>query len=325
MGSPNPAFLTHLDDSDDSAEVEIQRDEVAMDLATENEALQRQISSILRRLSSLSKLTPPRSSFIPLASIFPMRIDTVSHTKSASQQLHIYRKEHKKLLTRFQRINNTDYAYSVERQIQVKTATVKTLEQRQIALKASNKALERELLRLKSEENETEETANMSDLLAHVILLRDQVDNLEQLQRNRSEGEENSLDFVRKTEKRYKEIKEIAENSGVSLRPEKPDLLKNEYEVMHKKLAMLEKAGFSKEQMRIKELIKELKRLSETEDQLKTLFFDQATELERARIELSQMRNTENRGLYLSLSTSQLEPTARYMMKAEEKDKNREI
>jgi len=303
LGSPSAAFLTHVD-SDDSAAPQLEDEEE--ELLAEQQLLQSQIAAAVQRLSGLKAKPLQRSAFVPLASIFPLRRDAFSHGKSAGQQLRIYHKEHKKVLKRFQRTSDTNYSYSLEHSLLHKSVQIHQLEQLNVTLHTSNKALERDLLRVKSETAANEEAAAMTDLVAHVVLLKDQITALEFAAETREALAQTAKEALSRTESRYRKIKEVAESLGLSLKTEVPNSLKAEHEALQKRLLVLEKTACSKEQTRIRALNQEKRRLEETEEQLRTLFQDQSTSLEQARLQLSQIRSTQSRPLRLSMSTSHL-------------------
>lgn len=307
LGSPSAAFLTHVDSSDDSAEPQLEEEE----LWAEHQQLQSQIAAALQRLSGLKAKPFQRSAFVPLASIFPLRRDTFSHGKSADQQHRIYHKEHKRVLKRFQRTSDTNYAYSLEHSLLHKSAHIHQLEQINVTLHTSNKALERELLRVKSETAANEEAASMTDLLAHVALLKDQIAALELAAETRETLAQTAKEALSRTESRYRKMKEVTGSLGLSLKTHQPNSLQAEYETLQKRLLVLEKTACSKERMRIRALQQEKRRLEETEEQLRTLFLDQSTSLERVRLQLSQIRDAQPRPLRLSMSTSHLPETHR--------------
>lgn len=306
LGSPSAAFLTHIDSSDDSAEPRLEEDNEFEELLAEKEQLQDQSAAILQKLAALKAKPSQRSAFVPLASIFPLRRDAFSHGKSAEQQLRIYRKEHKRVFKRFHRASDTNYAYSLEHSLVAKSSQIRELEQNKIALQTSNKALERELLRVKSEAAANEEAATMTDQLAHVVLLRDQVDGLERAAEAREALARTSAEALTRAESRYHRIKEIACDLGVSLKTAPPDTLKAEYNTLLKRLGMIEKTACSKELLKVKELMQEKRRLEETAEQLQTLFMDQTMNLDQARSQLSQIRNVQTRTLRGSMSTSHI-------------------
>lgn len=280
------SFVTQLPESLPEAETDLSLMRTMKELRQEKVDLDSQLLEIRQKLAETKTAQGYQTGFAPLASIFPMRRDPFGQTKSASQQLKIYRKDWSLLQDRFTRANDTDYAYQLEQLIHQKHAKVKSLQRDQIALKVNIEGNERKLLKLKSDEAYTTTTANMTDLFSHVSLLRDHVNALEQAAEQRTMQYLQADEGFQSVQRKYRKMVKIAREFGVNLRISADQSTRKLYESERQKVNILDKKVFFKEEQRVKALIREKRRLEEMVEQLPLEIAAREEEIRQQRIQL---------------------------------------
>jgi hypothetical protein len=261
-------FVTQPEESLPEPETDPSLMRTIRELRQEKVDLESQLFEIRQKLAETKTAQSSQTGFAPLASIFPMRRDAFGQTKSTSQQLKIYRKDWSTLQDRFTRVNDTGYAYQLEQIIHKKQAKLKSLERDQIGLKVNIEANERKLLKLKSDEAYTSTTANMTNLLSHVSLLRDHINALERSEEQRIQRYQTTDESFQNAQSRYRKMNQIAREFGVSLRASVDQGARKRYESERLKVDILNKKVFFKEEQRVMELIREKRRLEEMGKQL---------------------------------------------------------
>ena len=256
------------------------------ELRQEKVDLESQLFEMRQKLAETKTAQSSQTGFAPLASIFPMRRDAFGQTKSASQQLSIYRKDWSALQNRFTRVDNTDYAYQLEQIIHQKQAKVKSLQKDHIGLKVNIEANERRLLKLKSDEAYTSTTANMTTLFSHVSLLRDHITALERSEEQRIKRYKQAEESFQSVQSRYRKMNQVAREFGVSLRASVDQSARKRYESERQKVDILTKKVFFKEEQRVMALIREKRRLEEMGKQLPLEIAAREEEIRQQRLRL---------------------------------------
>ena len=272
-------FITQPEDYPPELETDVSLARTLRELRQEKIDLESQLIEQRQKLADSKLHHSTLTSFAPLASIFPMRRDAFGQTKSATQQLKIYRTEWKATQERFDRANDTNYTYELDRLIEKKRLKVKELEREQVVLKANVQLTERKLVRLKGDEADENSTASMIDMASHLTLLKEQVRTLElaaeQSVQAYQEGEEN----LKRAQTRYRKMKLVAKEFGISLRSSTVQPTPTDYETLKMRFNRLEKKRFPKEEQRIRDLIEEERRLKILEKQMKMVLVSKETEL----------------------------------------------
>jgi len=230
-------------------------------LREEKVDLESQEVELRQKLADAKFRQKPATDFAPLSSIFPLRRDAFGQSKSASQQLKIYRQEWSTLQLRFNRVSNTTYTSELAQSLSKKQAKVKTLEHAQVDLKASVQALERKIQKLKSDSVNDSIVANMTALEAHVCLQREQVRTLEVAEEQRAQTSQEAEENLKRAKSRYRKMKQVARECGVWPRGGTFRGVSSEYVTLKVRLGRLERKGFFREEQQIQELTEEARRL----------------------------------------------------------------
>ena len=261
-------FITQPEDNSPEPETDPSLSRTLRELRQEKVDLESQLSEMRQKFSDLKASKATETGFAPLASLFPLRRDAFGQAKSASQQLKIYRKDWTSLQDRFNRVNDTGFAYDLEQVLQKKAGRVRALEKEQIELRVRVEGNERKLIKLKGEKADFSSTAEMANAFAHVYLLRDQVAALERAAEQRIHLYQEADESLKKAQNRHKKMEQVAKEHGITLKVNTDQSAKAAYEAAKLKLARLERKGFFKEEQRVKELISEGKRLKALGEQM---------------------------------------------------------
>lgn len=237
-------------------------------LREEKVDLESQEVELRQKLVDLRLRQQPPTDFAPLASIFPLRRDAFGQSKSASQQLKIYRQEWSTLQLRFNRVSNTTYTSELAQSISKKQAKVRALEHDQVDLKASIQTLERKIQKLKSDSANDSLVANMTALEAHVCLQREQVRTLEIAEEKTAQMFQDAEENLKKAKSRYRKMKQVARECGTLHRGSTFRPINSEHATLNLHLERLERRGFFREEQQIQKLREEARRLQALAKQL---------------------------------------------------------
>lgn len=261
-------FITQPEEDSHEQETDPTLSRTLRELRQEKVDLESQQVELRQRLTDLKASKAAETGFAPLASLFPLRRDAFGQTKSASQQLKIYRKDWARLQDRFQRVSDTGYAYELEQILQRKVSRIKTLQREQVEMKAIIEANERKLLKLKSEKTYFSTAAEMTNTSSHVSLLKDQVAALERAAEQRTLLYQAADKRLQKAQKRHTQMEQTAQELGIPAKASSALSPTKAYEAAKLKLARLERKGFFQEEQRIKELRAEKRRLKALEEEM---------------------------------------------------------
>lgn len=275
-------FLTQPEDHPEAQSPSLTR--TLRELREEKVDLESQEVELRQQLADIKTQQCAQTGFSPLSSIFPQRRDAFGQTKSARQQLNIYRKEWSSVQGRFNRVNDTGYTSELIEIIDKKQAKVKALEHNQQELKANIQVLERKVQKMRSESVKDSMVASMTDLSSHVCLLREQVKTLELSEEQRVQGFTETQENLRYAKNRYRKMKAVAKECGISIRK---GMLTVQSEHITTKLHLqrLENRSFLREEQRVRELTEEKRRLNALEKQLKLEIATKEAETSTHRLE----------------------------------------
>lgn len=260
-------FLTQPEDHPEAQTPSLTR--TLRELREEKVDLESQEVELRQQLADTKTHQCAQTGFAPLSSIFPLRRDAFGQTKSARQQLNIYRKEWSSVQDRFNRVSDTGYTSELIELIDKKQAKVKALEHAQLELKANIQTLERKVQKMRSDSANDSMVASMTDLASHVCLLREQVKTLEVSEEQSAQMFQEAGENLRNAKNRYRKMKTVAKECGISMRRSMLHTVQSEYIATKLHLKRLENRSFFKEEQRVRELTEEKRRLNALEKQLK--------------------------------------------------------